>query len=482
MRQLNELTPLLARAKTARENAQWAKAVSLYQELDRTQLTSYEVKHGLGLTYFSWGKFREAIQSCSEALALNPELWQSVILIAKAHRELGALDSAFQFFKSIMNHPLGSSQARIGLADISMNQFGRPLDAIELVRPLRHDSSYAADAILTTLMASLYDRADWNVPGNAAALSQRVKDFSRQYLCLPELQLTKFSNRETQYLKNGYRPRVGLISPLFCTSPVYFLTIAGWRQIAPNCEIVIFNRGYQQDWATDNFRELSSQWLDVQQLSATQLAEQIRAQDLDVLYDLGGWMDAVALKALSAKPARQMFKWVGGQSITTGLTCFDGWIGDASHSPSSLQNLYSEPLIQIPNNYTTYTPPSYLPKIAKRKINTPCIFANPAKVSTPFLKSLENIPGRKVFIHRQYLYPQAQERIIKALGKSATFITPGSHEEALQALNSHAVMIDTFPYSSGLTAREALAMGTQVQVLQIGELFCERHMAFSIRH
>jgi len=42
-------------------------------------------------------------------------------------------------------------------------------------------------------------------------------------------------------------------------------------------------------------------------------------------------------------------------------------------------------------------------------------------------------------------------------------------------VNEHAVMLDTFPYSSGLTAREALAMGTQVRVIQTGELFCERH-------
>ena len=35
-------------------------------------------------------------------------------------------------------------------------------------------------------------------------------------------------------------------------------------------------------------------------------------------------------------------------------------------------------------------------------------------------------------------------------------------------------MVDTFPYSSGLTAREAQAMGLRVKVFT-GELFCERH-------
>jgi len=172
-----------------------------------------------------------------------------------------------------------------------------------------------------------------------------------------------------------------------------------------------------------------------------------------------------------------MFKWVGGQSVTTGLDCFDGWIGDQWQSPESLQGLYSEPLINIPGGYCTYTPPDYLPSPAASKSKTPCVFANPAKVSRAFLKEVKKISGTKVFIHNQYRYPQVQERIRAVLGNDAQFVIPASHQEALQAVNSHATMIDTFPYSSGLTAREAIAMGTKVKVLHVGELFCERHTA-----
>jgi predicted O-linked N-acetylglucosamine transferase (SPINDLY family) len=37
-------------------------------------------------------------------------------------------------------------------------------------------------------------------------------------------------------------------------------------------------------------------------------------------------------------------------------------------------------------------------------------------------------------------------------------------------------MLDTFPYSSGLTAREAKAMDVKVRA-KVGTLFCERHCA-----
>ena len=43
-------------------------------------------------------------------------------------------------------------------------------------------------------------------------------------------------------------------------------------------------------------------------------------------------------------------------------------------------------------------------------------------------------------------------------------------------LGQHKTMLDTFPYSSGLTAREAQAMGVKV-IAKAGLLFCERHTA-----
>ena len=468
---------VLAQAQAARDGAQWEKAIALYQRIEQLAPESAELKHNLGLCYFGWGKPEQALHRCAHALSLKPELWQSEILIAKSHYALGQMEAAQRTYQHALSSPEGAPQARLGLADLAMNQFGDPLGAIGIVEPLLASTSYAMDAQLTTLMSSLYDRNGWNQEGNAQRLSQRVKTFSAEYLRLPNLQLEPLADHEQQYASKTFRPRVGLISPLFCVSPVYFLTIAGWRHVAKGCDVVIFNRGHKSDWATQAFKELSSEWVNVQHLNGAQLAKQIHAADIDVLYDLGGWMDAIGLQSLSCKPARKQFKWVGGQSVTTGLDSFDGWIGDATQSPTRLQDLYSEPLINIPNSYCSYTPPDYLPTPAANKSKTPCVFANPAKVSRAFLKEIKQIQGTKVFIHNQYRYPQVQERIRAVLGKDVEFVIPASHQEALQAVNGHATMIDTFPYSSGLTAREAIAMGTKVKVLQVGELFCERHTA-----
>jgi predicted O-linked N-acetylglucosamine transferase (SPINDLY family) len=164
--------------------------------------------------------------------------------------------------------------------------------------------------------------------------------------------------------------------------------------------------------------------------------------------------------------------------VTSGLDCFDGWMGDTWHTPEHLQHFYTEPLINKTDDYVNYTPPPYMPKPITRKRDELAIFANPAKLSRAFLKELSEMKGQKHFIHRQFKHDAARSRVLSTMHeKDVTFICPETHKEALDTVNQYQTLIDTFPYSSGLTAREALALGTQIRVLHVGSLFCERHTA-----
>ena len=468
---------VLARAQAARDEGQWPRAVELYLQLCEVDPQSAEYQHNLGLSYLGLGKSNEALLHCAHALDLNAGFWQSSMIMSKAYQQLDQIGKAQDSLKSVIKMDNKNAAARLGLADLALNQFGEPYEAIAWVKPI-DDPDYLMDVKLTSMMAKLYDRPHWSDPQSAVILTEEIKSFSSDYLRLPHLQLPPLVSRG---VGARMRPRVGLLSPLFSASPVYFLTFSKWKKMGKHCDLIMFNRGHKADWATADFKEIASSWLDVQHMSAEDLARALHKADLDVLYDLGGWMDPVGLKALSVKPARQLFKWVGGQSVTTGLTTFDGWVGDEANSPISLQHLYTEPLLHIKGGYTSYVAPDYLPKTSTKKSKAPCIFSNPAKVSQPFLERLSVMPGKKVFIHRQYRHPQVQERILDGLGKqakNAEFIFPATHQEALEAVNAHTAMIDTFPYSSGLTAREAIAMGTKIQVLEVGSLFCERHTAY----
>jgi predicted O-linked N-acetylglucosamine transferase (SPINDLY family) len=471
---------LISKAHRARDSANWQLASELYQQALTITPQSAETISNLALCLVGQGKYRQAIDACLAALKLRPNLWQSWVLMARSQRALGLIDDADHSYQSALRLEPNNPSAVLGRADLALNIYGDPLAASALVEPLFANTEFAMDAHLTQLLASLYDR---NPSVSATQLTQSVMAFSKEHLQLSSsheaLQSANYNRADLKKkaLLGSSRPRVGIISNKFCASPVYFLTIAGWRHVSKGSDIVVLNRGHQHDWATDLFKELACEWHDLQHMPALLLAKTIKALEIDVLYDLGGWMDPIGLQALSFRPAAQQFKWVGGQSITTGLTCFDGWIGDLWQSPQNLQQLYTEPLIQIPNGYAQYTPPDYLPKRQQKKSSTPCIFSNPAKVSRVFLAHLKKIPGKKVFIHKQYQFARTQKRITDVLGNDAEFIFPANHQEALSALNQHAMMIDTFPYTSGLTAYEADALGTTVKVARVGQLFCERHTA-----
>ncbi len=465
-----ELQAWLDRAERAIQAGRWQEARELLLPAAQWLPNAPQIHHHLATSHFALGQPQLALEGAERALALAPKQWQSHLLKGRVCKALGQMEAADTSLDSVLALRPEAGEARIAKADLAMNVFGLPRQAVDWVQPLLGDPQHSVDAELTTLMASLYDRDT-----SATDLTHRVMRFSRAHMRLPDLNLPALVPRRS----TTARPRVGIISPLFCNSPVYFLTINGWQHVAKGSDIVVFSRGYKKDWATAAFRALSSQWLDVQVLSAEALARCIHDQDLDVLYDLGGWMDPVALKAMSVKPARAQYKWVGGQSMTTGLDSFDGWIGDPWQSPLHFQHLYSEPIVNIPEGYATYTPPAYLPaQIAlARRNRTPVVFSNPAKLSRAFLVYLRQTVGPICFVHQQFQYARTRAKVEEALEGSkarAQFICPESHRQALEILGSFLTMIDTFPYSSGLTAREAQAMGLQVKVFT-GELFCERH-------
>ena len=453
--------------------------------------------HNLGVCFLGLGEASKAIFACEKALHINPTLLQSLLVMGKA--KLLAIDplGADACYAALLKEDPTHPQARIARADLFMNTFGQPKLARDLVSPLLELDEYKEDATLTQLMAGLYDRDTSASTHNAGVIA-----FSKASLRLTQSEYTQLGlsspmfiwNNEGQglgrvphnplspHLRVGSqrkRPLVGLISPMFTASPVYFLTIGAFNEMAKTCDLVIFNRGHKKDWATEKFIQIASECVQVQEMSALNLAQTIYSFKLDVLYDLGGWMDPIALKALSVKPARHMLKWVGGQSVTTGLESFDGWIGDAWQSPLDLQHLYTEPLLNIggQHGYATYTPPPYMPAIPNTKRDVPVIFANPAKLSDECLKYLKTLTGLKSFVHQQFKYPLARERVLNFLDLSEVeFITPNTHREALEILGQYKTMIDTFPYSGGLTAREARAMGVKV-IARVGTLFCERHCA-----
>jgi predicted O-linked N-acetylglucosamine transferase (SPINDLY family) len=491
---------LLQQADTDRKAMNWHAACTGYQRAQQQQPDSAPIAHNLALCQLALNQIDEAITQCRRALKLNPQLWQSALVLAKALIKRNDKPLALLLLQRLHAQLPQSADIRVELATLSLHLLGNAVLARQLVAPLLDSPQHGRDAQITTLVTQLYDRDSGTTAGQ---VNQAFLDFGAQQLPLADAVHTQVKSIvqasanaaaatvTTTPATGKKRLRVGLMSPQFFASPVYFFGFGALQHLGLAVDLVIFNRGSKRDWASDAFRRIAADWLDVAPLGAEQLAKEIARHNLDALIDLGGWMDPVALSALSTKPAKKLYKWVGGQSVTTGLKSFDGFLTDRYQTPKGSDALYSEPLIRLKAGYVTYTPPPYMPAPQLPVSgDTPAattlgIIANPGKVSRAFLADLaqrhqcwQNNSNNAVnlcFIDYRYQHQEVRQRVQAAFdGTEIQFVSPASHLAYLTAVSALDATIDTWPYSGGLTTIEALAVGVP-SYTHIGELFCERH-------
>lgn len=445
--------------------------------------------HNLALCHLSQGQAAEAVTWARQAYAAAPALWQAGVLLAKALAAVGDRAGALPVLQSLHAQQPDIADVRLELASLTLHVLGQAQVARALALPLVTHPKHGRDAEILVWVTQLYDRQ----PGvTATAVARGFMDFSQRHLHLPPENVSAVV-ADKPWPPQQRRLKVGLLSTQFHASPVYFLTIGALQHLARTVELHVFARGQKVDWATRTLAGLARSWSNVAALGAVALAQRLRAAQLDVLIDLGGWMDPVALQAQSVKLAPRMVKWVGGQSLTTGLKTFDGFVTDPWQSPVGAEALHSEPLWRLPGGYVTYTPPPYMPVPHRERIDwrNPQrairlgVIANPAKLSEAFLVYLrQSYPvwceqaGHLldvVFIDKRFARSEVAQRVQQHLpGVAVQFKAPDDHLAYLQAIAALDLMLDTFPYSGGLTTLEALSLGVPV-LGHAGELFAERH-------
>lgn len=486
-----DLQTALRLADQKRNAQQWREAIALYRQLQEQLAGHAALHHNLALCLLGAGELAEALIQADQALTRQPGLWQAAVVKARVLTAQGHAVAAARLLEGLRHDHPERGELALELATIALHEECNARHARALAQPWLASPAHAVDAQLTDLMARLYDRDE--VAQSAQAVNDQAVAFARAHLERGAASRL-FGTTPPAARAHRVRQRVGLLSPLFNCSPVYFFCGGALKLLAADFDLFFFNRGRRGDWATQELRGLAAKWFDVSDLTAEALDDALRQHALDVLVDLGGWMDPIGLKAISTKPAKRMYKWVGGQSLTTGLRAFDGFITDAGQTPAGYERWFSEPLLRLPQGYITYAPPSYMPapRPAPEHAHVLGVIANPVKVSQPFLAGLQHalreraqngMPLELHFIDKRYRHPQLLERIRAALQPAMAtlgdqvqlkFILPDSHQAYLSAVADLSEMVDTHPYTGGLTTMEALSLGVRCSS-EAGTLFCERH-------
>ncbi|MBE0530489.1 MAG: tetratricopeptide repeat protein [Rhodospirillales bacterium] len=470
-----------------------------------------EARSNLGLVLQALGDLIGAANAYREAIVIDPRLAPSALNLGIASRtpnETEAVIAALE--QSVLADPTNvTALCNLGLM---LHRLGRLTDATTRFR-----QAVAADPSDATAWSGLgevllrsgrfeesmasHRRATELAPENPGIQSSRL--IALQYTpgvtaaaLLPEHQSwdTRFGRVPAPVptsRRDPERPlRVGFVSADFARHPVGFFVLKLLENHDSRAFIAIgYSVDRRPDAITKRLQAAADEWHEIPTTTDADLAERIRADGIDILFDMAGHTSQNRLFCFACKPAPIQITWAGYVG-TTGLATMDYLLADRHHVPTGEEAHYSERVLRMPNGYICYAPPDDVPDVAPLPAKTNGFvtfgcFNNPAKINDPLLDAwaeiLERLPGSRLFLKYQEVEdPITRQRVTERLeghgieSTRLTFEARSPHTELLAAYGRVDVALDTFPYSGGLTTCEALWMGVPV-VTVTGATFAGRH-------
>ena len=287
----------------------------------------------------------------------------------------------------------------------------------------------------------------------------------------------------------GRRLRIGLLSSSLKAHPVGWLTIAGWESLDPTAFEIVCLGPQTPDHLQRRFQAIAAAWHAVEGDAA---AARIRALDIDILIDLGGYGDQGLMTLCAERLAPVQIKWVGSQNHSTGLPNMDRFVSDRWETPPGSEAFYSERLLILPDGYVCYSPPADAPDVAalpaerSGAVTFGC-FNNLAKITAEVIACwagiLNRLPAARLILKcHQFADAPTRARLHDAF--AARGVAPARivlrasspHRTLLGEYADVDLVLDPFPYSGGLTTCEALWMGVPT-ITMPGESFASRHSA-----
>jgi len=342
---------------------------------------------------------------------------------------------------------------------------GRIADAVSLygfALKLQPDFRIAADNLLFTLNYS-----DTYPP-------EQVRD---EHLRLAEMCYGPVEGYVVRQYRPGGKIRVGYVSPdLKAHSVGFFFEPVLRNHNKELFEIYCYDLVSVPDETTRRMMNYGWEWRMVYGLSDSELAEQIRADEIDILVDLAGHTKGNRLGVFAQQPAPVQVTWLGYPN-TTGLKQIDFRLTDELADPTGMtDHLYAERLLRLPRSFLCYAPPAIVPEVALLREGAIvfCSFNNNPKISETILRlwarvlhalpdsqlclkngSLTDVGVRNQLIDRFSAYGIDPSRLILS-----TF--SDSREGHLQRYGACHIALDTYPYNGTTTTCEALLMGVPV--------------------
>lgn len=432
---------------------------------------------------FNLGNARKALDDLDgadaayrAALAIDPDHAAAWCNLAVVAAERGNRDAAETAYRAAIARDPDLAEAYAGLADLA--EPGSE-SAITRRRALLETKPDLAQIRSDMLMSMQY------LDGiTTAELAAAHREFGRVHE-RPAL----WPDHSGHDFDPDRRLRIGIVSGHFRFHAMAFLclpALAGHdrAEVALHC----YSTHAKSDAFTAEIRAAAAAWRDVQHLDDAAVADAVRRDGIDILIDLSGHTPRNRVPAFALRPAPLQVAW-GDYVHTRGLAAIDYLIADRHHIHPTDERHYVEQIARLPQDYVAYRAPDYAPAVAPAPVATNGYVTfgsfNEATKIQPvtvalWSRVLQAVPTARLLINNHMVDAPRAARL-RALfaaagitGDRLAFAAGGPHPRFLDDYRQIDVMLDTTPYSGGLTTCEALWQGVPVVSLT-GERFCGRH-------
>lgn len=455
------------------------RAVSAYQTSILLDMDYADAHGNLGLVLRELGRTADSIESLRRALQLkpgNPNLLNSLGITL---RSLGRIAEAADCYRGALASRDAFWEPHSNLGNILKDEC-RTAEAISHYRRAI-ELAPQVPIIQSNLLCALHYRDGITAGELAAAHDEFERSFGEP---LRSAWKPHANDRDPN------RPlRLGFLSPDLHRHPVGYFLVGLVEHLDPARACVLcYSTGGTPDDLSARLRAAASEWRDVGPLSDEEIAARIRADSIDILFDLAGHTGNNRLLVMAHKPAPIQVTWAGYVG-TAGLSAIDYLLADRFEVPPDLEHHYREKVLRMPNGYVCYEPPASPPVAPLPALESGHVtfgsFSNPAKlgpqVAAPWAQILERVPHSRLVLKYKGLddpvHAGRLRECFAAQGIDRARIDlqgDSPQSELLPHYDGIDVALDPFPYGGGVTTLEALWMGVPVVTLP-GETFASRH-------
>lgn len=223
---------------------------------------------------------------------------------------------------------------------------------------------------------------------------------------------------------------------------------------------------------------------------ASEIAETIRQDQIDILVDLDSITSDVCCEVMSMRPAPIQVTWLGLDA--SGLPAIDYFIADPYVLPDDAQEYYAEKIWRLPNTYIAVDGFEVLfPTLQRDRLNIPADaviyfssqggckrYPDTVRLQMQILKAVPNsyflIKGDADQEEIQVFFRQIAEQI--GVNSDRLRFLPMAETEAEHRANLDIadVVLDTYPYNGATTTMETLWMCIPI-VTKVGQQFAARN-------